>query len=43
MYETLKRLYRERGLTDAQLANAVKKGWITAEQAQEIMGDKQNG
>ena len=36
MYETLKRLYQGGKMTDAQLTNAVKKGWITAEQAQEI-------
>lgn len=39
MYETLKRLYQGGKMTDAQLNNAVKKGWITADQAQEIVGD----
>lgn len=36
MYSTLKRLYLQGRLTDAQLDNAVAKGWISAEQAEEI-------
>lgn len=39
MYETLKRLYTEGRLTKEGLANAVIKGWITAEQYQEITGE----
>ena len=40
MYERLKRLYLEGRLTDAQLDNAVLKGWITSEQAQKIRDAK---
>lgn len=36
MLETIKRLYQEGKLTDVGLDNAVAKGWITAEQAEEI-------
>lgn len=36
MYETLKRLYEADRLSEGQLANAVKKGWITQEQANEV-------
>lgn len=36
MYNTLKRLYLDGRLTDAQLNNAVSKGWITAAQAEAI-------
>lgn len=40
MYYTLLRLYNEGRLTDVQLDNAVKKGWITEEQKQEIIASK---
>lgn len=40
MYYTLLRLYNEGRLTDAQLNNAVKKGWITEEQKEEIINSK---
>lgn len=33
MYETIKRLYLAGRLSDAGLANAMEKGWITQEQA----------
>lgn len=36
MYETLKRLYHSGRLGDGQLSAAVTKGWITANQAEEI-------
>ena len=36
MFETLKRLYDNGKLTDIQINNAVIKGWITQEQADEI-------
>ena len=38
MYETLKRLYQSGALSEAKLANAVKKKWITKEQADKIKG-----
>ena len=41
MYERLKRLYREGKIDEQGLENAVAKGWITQEQADEIMGDAQ--
>ena len=37
MYETLKRLYDEGKLTEKGIRNAVKRGWITQEQAEEIL------
>lgn len=37
MYETIKRLYAKTGNTEL-VANAVKKGWISAEQYAEITG-----
>lgn len=40
MYERLKALYRAGRLTDAQLADAVKRGWITEEQRVEIAASK---
>lgn len=40
MYERLKRLFEEKKLTAAGLANAVIVGWITAEQKKEIMAKK---
>ncbi len=33
MYETIKRLYLARKITENGLENAVKKGWITQAQA----------
>ena len=38
MFETLKRLYSDGKLTNTGLENAVAKGWITQEQADEIKG-----
>ena len=40
MYDNIKRLYIEGRLTDKGLANAVTKGWITPEQAEEIRAEK---
>lgn len=40
MYARLSRLYEEKKLTAAGLANAVIVGWITAEQKKEIMTGK---
>ena len=37
MYETLKRLYNEKKITEPMLNNAVSKGWITEEQKKEIV------
>ena len=36
MFETIKRLYRKTGSTDV-VTKALKRGWITAEQAGEIL------
>ena len=36
MYETLKRLYRLGKLSNEKLANAVMKGWVTQQEADEI-------
>ena len=36
MFERLKRLYNAGQLDEASIENAVKKGWITEEQAFEI-------
>ena len=38
MFERLKRLYNEGKITKEQLAKAVDKGWITAEEFIEIAG-----
>ena len=38
MFERLKRLYNEGRLTVEALENAVRRGWITEEQKQEIIG-----
>lgn len=38
MFETIKRLYAKTG-DKAVVANAVKKGWITEDQYQEITGE----
>lgn len=37
MFERLKRLYNERKLDEAGICNAVAKGWLTEEQADEIL------
>lgn len=43
MFERLKRLYNE-GKLDAQgIENAVVKGWITQEQADEILAEPESG
>lgn len=39
MFDTIKRLYTKTG-DNALVKNAVKKGWITKEQYQEITGEK---
>ena len=38
MFETIKRLYAKTG-DETLVANAVKKGWITEEQYEEITGE----
>lgn len=38
MFPRLKRLYDAGRLTESGISNAVALGWITAEQAAEIMG-----
>lgn len=38
MFETIKRLYAKTG-DNTLVANAVKKGWVTEEQYQEITGE----
>jgi len=40
MFERLKKLYTEGKLTAEGVRNAVAKGWITDEQAQEILNPK---
>lgn len=42
MYERLKRLYKEGRASEAMLQNAVKRGWITDEEMQEIIASKEN-
>ena len=37
MYERVKRLYAEGKISEEGINNAVTKGWITEEQAQEIL------
>lgn len=37
MFERLKRLYNEGKLDEAAIRTAVTKGWLTEEQAQEIL------
>lgn len=41
MFETIKRLYAKTN-DKSLVANAVKKGWITAEQYKKITGDEYN-
>ena len=43
MFETLNRLYHAGSIEEAQLENAVTKGWITEEEMQEILGGKEDG
>lgn len=38
MYETIKRLYDTGRLSEAGVERAVKKGWITEDQASNILG-----
>lgn len=38
MFERLKRLYNAGKLDAAAIMNAVTRGWITAEQANQILG-----
>ncbi len=40
MFERLKRLYQEGKITQEGIENAVKKGWLTSEQANEIINPK---
>ena len=40
MYDRLKRLYQEGRASEAMLTNAVKRGWITDEEMQEIIASK---
>lgn len=40
MYERIKKLYLEGKLNDEGLDNALKRGWITQEQYDEIKGLK---
>lgn len=39
MFERLTRLYNAKRLTKQSLKNAVKNGWITEDQYEEITGD----
>ena len=41
MFERLKRLYKEGKLDKTGIENAVAKGWITQEQADEITGEEE--
>ncbi len=41
MYNRLKRLYEAGRLTKEQLHKAVDNGWITEEEYQEIIGEKE--
>ncbi|MBR1647938.1 MAG: XkdX family protein [Selenomonadaceae bacterium] len=45
MFERLKRLYDEGKIYEAAIRNAVEKGWLTEEQANEILNpsDEQKG
>lgn len=42
MYATIKHLYSIGKLSDKGLTTAVKKGWITKEQAEELKAAKRN-
>lgn len=39
MFERLRRLYREGRINEAGIWNAVEKGWITKEQAEQILSE----
>lgn len=41
MFERLKRLYNAGKLDDAAIYNAVAKGWITQEQAEQIISQEE--
>ena len=41
MFERLKRLYQSGQLNDEAIQNAVKKGWITLEQAERILNPEE--
>lgn len=41
MFERLKRLYNAGKLDEAAIRNAVAKGWLTEEQAAEILAPKE--
>ena len=43
MYERIKRLYSEGRLDEAGVQNAVTRGWITQEQADEIINGAGGG
>lgn len=43
MFETIQRLYQSGKLTQAGVEAAATKGWITQEQAQEIVGGTNHG
>ena len=40
-YERVRKLYREGKLTEAGLDKAVRLGWITAEQKQQILAENE--
>ena len=40
MYATVKRLYVTGKIDESGLDNAIKKGWITAEEKKKIMAEK---
>lgn len=39
MYERIRKLYLDGRLTEIGVGNAVKRGWITAEQYKDITGE----
>ncbi|MCI8828076.1 MAG: XkdX family protein [Ruminiclostridium sp.] len=43
MFETIRRLYQSGKLTAAGVEAAAAKGWITEEQAREIVEDRHGG
>lgn len=40
MFETLKRLYKEKKITEENLVKAVEKKWITEEEKEQIISTK---
>ena len=42
MYNTLLRMWKKKKITAAKIQNAVANGWITAEEAQEILATPQD-